>query len=125
MQQQDSQYLVDVFHAANRILEYTESSSCQTFYQDVQLQDKVMRRLLAIEKAAKRISPKTRQQLPAIAWSRLVSIKPRLLREDPVIDLEQLWNITQSEIPALAQSLATYVLPERETYVGLSSLQKV
>lgn len=125
MQQQDSQYLVDIFHAANRILEYTESISRQTFYQDVQLQDKVMRRLLAIEKAAKRISPKTRQQLPAIAWPRLVSIKPRLLREDPVINLDQLWNITQFEIPTLAQSLATYVLSEREAYVEVSPLQKV
>ncbi|MEL6157733.1 MAG: HepT-like ribonuclease domain-containing protein [Cyanobacteria bacterium J06627_32] len=125
MQQQDSQYLVDVLHAANRILEYIKSTSLQTFYQDVQLQDKVMRRLLSIEKAAKRISPQTRHELSAIAWSNLIGMKARLLQEDPVIDVDQVWSITQAEIPILVQVLDRHVLSERETNLVRIPAQKV
>ena len=110
--QQDNQYLIDIFHAAQQILEYTAETSLHSFYEDVQLQDKVVRRLLTIGKTAQRISSETRQEVTVIIWSKIEKMKERLLQDDPVIDADQVWSIVQSEIPALVETLRAIVIPE-------------
>jgi len=110
--QQDNQYLIDILHAAQRILEYTADTSLHSFYEDVQLQDKVVRRLLTIGKTAQRVSMATRQEVDEIAWRNLETMKERLLQDDPVIDADQVWSIVRSEIPILIDTISTSVISE-------------
>ncbi|MEM9149722.1 MAG: HepT-like ribonuclease domain-containing protein [Cyanobacteria bacterium P01_F01_bin.3] len=110
--QQDNQYLIDIFNAAQRITEYTASVSLHSFYEDVQLQDKVVRRLLTIGKTAQRISAATRQDVNGIAWSAIAKMKERLLQDDPVIDADQVWSIAHTEIPQLIEAIRQNVIKD-------------
>ncbi|MGD1867907.1 MAG: DUF86 domain-containing protein [Phormidesmis sp.] len=110
--QQDNQYLIDILHAAQRILESTANASLHSFYEDVQLQDKVVRRLLTIGKAAQRISAATRQEMNIAVWSKTEKMKERLLQNDPVIDVDQVWLIVQSEMPVLVDTINAIVVPD-------------
>ena len=110
--QQDNQYLIDIFNAAQRITEYTASVSLHSFYEDVQLQDKVVRRLLTIGKTAQRISAATRQDVNGIAWSAIAKMKERLLQDDPVIDADQVWSIAHTEIPQLIEAIRQSVIKD-------------
>lgn len=118
--QQDNQYLIDILHAAKRILEYTADTSLHSFYEDVQLQDKVVRRLLTIGKTAQRISAVTRHEMTDIAWPQLDKMKERLLQDDPVIDVDQIWHITQGEIVTLVCLLESIISPDAEASLSLS-----
>ncbi|MEL7334409.1 MAG: HepT-like ribonuclease domain-containing protein [Cyanobacteria bacterium P01_D01_bin.36] len=110
MQQANHQYLVDILHAAQRILEYTDNTTLHSFYEDVQLQDKVVRKLLTIGKTAQRTSAATRQEVGGVNWPQLTKMKERLLQNEPVIDADQVWTIAQSEIPTLANVISDTVV---------------
>ncbi len=112
--QQDSQALIDILQAAERIQAYTAERTLTDFYADIQLQNKVMRRLLAIDKAAQRVSTATREAMSAIAWSRLSSIKERILQDEPSIDVDQLWTTIHDEIPVLVRALQQLVIVEEQ-----------
>ena len=50
---------------------YTAQCSQDEFLANVQLQDSVIRRLLVIAEAARRVSDASRQALPNIAWQEI------------------------------------------------------
>lgn len=116
--QQDNQYLIDILHAAQRIEEYIADITLANFYEDVQLQDKVIRRLLSISKNAKRVSTETRQETGAIAWHTISQIKERLLENDPFVDIDQLWNMSKNEVPKLVRTLDQQISEQSQS--GLS-----
>lgn len=107
--EQDSQYLADILHSARRILEQTADITLSDFDEDVQLQDAVVRRLLAIEKASEKISAATRQETHTIDWPALDGLKSKLMKAAPSVDADLVWIIIQLEIPALIQSISPYI----------------
>jgi uncharacterized protein with HEPN domain len=63
------------------IMTYTAQSSKDEFVANVQLQDSVIRRLLIIAEAARRVSEATRQTLPNISWQEINGMRNRLVHE--------------------------------------------
>jgi len=57
--QRDLQFLLDTLQSAELILAYTAQCSQHEFVENVQLQDSVIRRLLVIAEAARRVSEAT------------------------------------------------------------------
>lgn len=81
--QRDLQFLLDMLQSAELILTYTAQCSQDEFIANVQLQDAVIRRLLVIAEAARRVSDASRQALPnnpeiliKSKYRRLYRIKP-------------------------------------------------
>lgn len=66
--QRDLQFLLDMLQSAELIASYTKHCSKAELAKDIQLQDAVIRRILVIAEAARRVSDSTRQALPNIAW---------------------------------------------------------
>jgi len=79
--QRDLQFLLDMLQSAELIRRYIAPCSRDSFIADVQLQDAVIRRLLIIAEAARRVSDTTRQALPDIAWSEINGMRNRLVHE--------------------------------------------
>ncbi len=113
---QDSQYLVDMLHAAHRIQACTAHCSIQDFYQDIRLQDSIIRRLLTITKASQRISETTRQDISRIDWLAMTTLKSRIMRTDNTLDEDQVWALIQTEIPALITVLRARVSTKPEDF---------
>ncbi len=56
----DDTYLVDILESAKIALDYVFDKSWDEFYEDVQCQDAVVRRIEIIGEAARRVSQETR-----------------------------------------------------------------
>jgi len=63
----DRQYLLDMLQSAQLVQQYTQNISKAEFTRDIQLQDSVIRRLLVIAEAARRVSDPMKQHLSQIA----------------------------------------------------------
>jgi uncharacterized protein with HEPN domain len=78
----------------------------------VQLQDSVIRRLLVIAEAARRVSETTRQTLPNIAWQEINGMRNRLVHEYDDVNLDIVWDVIQSELPSVIEELQLQIPPE-------------
>lgn len=79
--QRDLQFLLDMLQSAELILTYTAQCTRVEFVANVQLQDSVIRRLLVITEAVRRVSDVTRQALPNISWQEINEMRNRLVHE--------------------------------------------
>lgn len=109
--QRDLQFLLDMLQSAELIITYMDYCSKDEFVANVQLQDSVIRRLLVIAEAARRVSETTRQSLPNISWSEINGMRNRLVHEYDDVNLSIVWDVIQSEIPALIEELKLLIPP--------------
>ena len=110
--QRDLQFLLDMLQSAELILTYTAQYSKDEFVANVQLQDAVIRRLLVIAEAARRVSDTTRQELPNVSWQEINGMRNRLVHEYDDINLNIVWDVVQFEIPSLIEALELQIPPE-------------
>ena len=80
--------------------------------ENVQLQDSVIRRLLVIAEAARRVAEVTRQALPNISWQEINGMRNRLVHQYDDVNLNIVWDVVQSEIPSLIEELKLRIFPE-------------
>jgi uncharacterized protein with HEPN domain len=71
----------------------------------------LVRLLEIVGEAANRVSEETRRQQPAIPWSQIVSLRHRLIHGYDSVDLDILWALLQSDVPALVAALESIVPP--------------
>ncbi|MBD2305000.1 DUF86 domain-containing protein [Chroococcidiopsis sp. FACHB-1243] len=110
--QRDLQFLLDMLQSAELIMTYTSQCSKDEFVKNVQLQDAVIRRLLVIAEAARRVSQATRQTLPSVSWQEINGMRNRLVHKYDAIDFNIVWDVVQNEIPVLIEELKTQIPPE-------------
>jgi uncharacterized protein with HEPN domain len=110
--QRDLQFLLDMLQSAELIVTYTSGCKKDEFIKNTQLQDSVIRRLLVIAEAARRVSEPTRQTLSNISWQEINGMRNRLVHEYDDINLNIVWDVIQSEIPPLIAELKFQIPPE-------------
>ena len=110
--QRDLQFLLDMLQSAELIMTYTAQCSKAEFVGNVQLQDSVIRRLLVIAEAARRVSESTRQTLPNVSWQEINGMRNRLVHEYDDLNLNIVWDVVQNEIPTLIEELKIQIPPE-------------
>lgn len=101
-----------MLQSAELVITYTAQCSKDEFLEDVQLQDAVIRRLLVIAEAARRVSTSTRQTLPNISWQEINGMRNRLVHEYDDVNLNIVWDAIQSTIPRLIAELKLRIPPE-------------
>ena len=108
----DNQFLLDMLQSAELVEKYVKDCSKEDFVNDVLLQDAVIRRLLIIAEAAKRVSEKTKQKLISIAWREINGMRNRLVHEYDDVNLNIVWNVIKQEIPVLIEELRSQLPSE-------------
>lgn len=108
----DDTYLVDMLESAKIALDYVFGKTWDQFYEDVQCQDAVVRRIEIIGEAARRVSDGTRNQHPQIPWREMTSMRNLVIHEYDVVDINQVWDTVQNKLPPLIKELASIVPPE-------------
>lgn len=101
-----------MLQSAELITSYTKHCSEAEFAEDIKLQDAVIRRILVIAEAARRVSDSTRQALPNIAWPEINGMRNRLVHGYDDINLSVVWDVVQAEIPPLIAELKLRIPPE-------------
>ena len=108
----DPQFLLDMLQSAELVIQYVNQCSKDEFIDNIQLQDSVIRRLLVIAEAARRVSETTRRNLSNISWPEINGMRNRLVYEYDDINLNIVWDVVQNEIPILIQQLKSIVPSE-------------
>ena len=105
----DDTYLVDILESAKIALDYVFDKTWDTFYEDIQCQDAVVRRIEIIGEAARRVSPETRSKYPEIEWREMTSMRNLVIHEYDVVDIGQVWTTVQNKLPPLIEKLTKIV----------------
>ena|SRR3990172_8497191 len=108
----DDTYLVDILESAKIALDYVFDKSWDEFYEDIQCQDAVVRRIEIIGEAARRVSQETRDKHPQIPWREMTSMRNLVIHEYDVVDINQVWDTVLNKIPPLIEELSKIVPPE-------------
>ena len=108
----DDTYLVDILESAKIVLDYVFDKTWDEFYEDMQCQDAVVRRIEIIGEAARRVSQDTRDKYPQISWREMTSMRNLVIHEYDVVDINQVWDTVQNKLPPLIEELAKIVPPE-------------
>jgi uncharacterized protein with HEPN domain len=108
----DDTYLVDILESAKIALGYVFDKTWDEFYENIQCQDAVVRRIEIIGEAARRVSPETRDMYPEIEWREMTSMRNLVIHEYDVVDIGQVWDTVRNKLPFLIEKLTKIVPPK-------------
>ncbi len=87
--------------AAEKAVAYTRGRTRQDLDDDELLRLAVTKLVEIVGEAAKQISPATQTAHPEVQWSAAARMRDRLVHHYFDIDLDVLWDTTQSDLPDL------------------------
>lgn len=91
--------------AAEKIVTFTKGLSADDFHADEKLQLAVVRLLEIAGEAANGVSDGLKDDHPEIPWSQITATRNRLIHGYFDIDLDVIWKIATTDVPALVSSL--------------------
>ncbi len=97
----DKAYLIDILVAARLAREYLKGQTEDEFYQNIEKQDSVIRRLEIIGEAARRISDETQASLPEMPWDDMRRMRNFLIHEYDDVDISIVWDTAQNHLPTI------------------------
>lgn len=101
----DKESLLDIVEAIKKILAYTKGIRFEEFQIDDEKQDAVLRRILVIGEATKRLSAEFKTRHSQIPWKDIAGMRDIVVHDYNRIDLETIWDVVQNDLPELIQFL--------------------
>jgi len=97
----ESVFIEHILESIALIEKYIEDRTKADFFNSVQLQDSVIRRIEIIGEAVKNLSTKLKEKYPEIPWRNIAGMRDLLIHEYFGIDLELTWKVVIKDIPEL------------------------
>jgi len=101
----DVALLYDIVYSANKVIDYTIGLRVETFENDEQLQDSVIRRIGIIGEAARLLSEETKAAFPDVKWTDIIGMRNVLIHDYRHIRMARIWEVVQKDIPELINLL--------------------
>jgi uncharacterized protein with HEPN domain len=105
MTQRDLPYLQHVLDACTDIGEFVASGRAEVSGSKLVL-SAVVRQLLVVGEAVKRISTETRALAPDVPWKQIAGMRDRLVHDYFDIVPDQVWNAAFNDVPRLREDVA-------------------
>jgi uncharacterized protein with HEPN domain len=110
--QRDTSLLLDMFRAVSQILQFKGKLTFEQFRKDAKTQSALIHQFLLIGEVAKLISDDFKKENPSIPWSAMARMRDKLIHHYRGVDLREIWNAADIEIPKLLAFLEKH-LPEK------------
>jgi uncharacterized protein with HEPN domain len=103
----DRESVLDIIEAVKKILAYTAGVTLPEFLANDEKQDAVLRRILVVGEAMKRLSSEFRQRYPEIPWRDIAGIRDIIVHDYNRVDAETIWDVVQNDLPGLMTFLSS------------------
>lgn len=103
MSSQDAIYLHHIVEAIEQIDRYTRGMSESEFFSRTMVQDAVLRQIQVIGEAASCVSVEFQNEHPKLQWSNMIGICKRIIPENINVNLANVWNAIQDDLPLQKQ----------------------
>ena len=100
----DAFYLRHILECIHRVEEDT-AGGADAFRTSRVIQDAVLRNLQVLAESCQRLSAVLKGRWPQVEWSQIAAFRNVLVHDYLGVDLEQVWKITQSDVPALKKNV--------------------
>jgi uncharacterized protein with HEPN domain len=100
----DRLYLIHIWECIQRIESYSIEGK-SAFMASIMMQDAIIRNFEIIGEATKHLSMDMRQSNPEIQWRELAGFRDVLIHNYMGVDLVEVWNIIENELPKIKNSL--------------------
>lgn len=94
-------YLQDILESIQKIEVYLEDVQEEEFYQNVEKQDSVLRRLEIIGEVVKNIPDDIRLKYDSIPWRKVAGLRDIIIHQYFGVTLSMVWVVVQSDLPLL------------------------
>ena len=99
MNERDAGYLYDIWKTGTRIQRFIATIDFDTFVRDELIHFAVIQQIGIMGEAAKCLSPKCRDQLHEVAWSKMARMRDMLVHQYRRVDLREVWNAATISVP--------------------------
>ncbi len=106
--QRDDATLLDILQAARRAQEFAAGSTQDGFLEKLQVQASLLYQLVIIGAGVRRLSNEFREANGELPWREIAGMRDHLVLAYDAVDLEEVWNTIQVDLPKLIQWLQTH-----------------
>jgi uncharacterized protein with HEPN domain len=110
--QRDTTLLLDMSRAARQIAEFKGAMNFEQFRTDAKTQSALIHQFLLIGEVSKLISDDFKKRNPSIPWSAMARMRDKLIHHYRGVDLREIWNAAEVEIPKLLAFLDKHLAEE-------------
>lgn len=100
----DKLYLTHIKESIGKI-QICASEGYEAFVADFKIQDAMIRNFEIIGEATKQVSEQTKERRDDIPWSKIAGLRDVLIHDYMGVDLDEVWNIVQLQLPALSDAV--------------------
>jgi uncharacterized protein with HEPN domain len=98
-------YIEHILLAIEKILGYTKDISKDDFIKNEMIQDAVIRNIVIIGEATKKISDDFKASFGSIPWKVMAGMRDKLIHDYMGVDTEVVWKTIEKDIPLLESLL--------------------
>jgi uncharacterized protein with HEPN domain len=98
--------LSDILESIDRVMQYIDGMSLESFSTDQKSIDAVVRNLEIIGEAANRLPDDFKEKYSQVEWHKVVGLRNRIIHDYFGIDLQIIWQIIHTDLPALRKTLS-------------------
>lgn len=109
----DQEALIDIIEAIKLILQYAETVDFDALAANTEKQDAILRGIMIIGEATKRLSKDFRAQHPTIPWKEIAGMRDVITHNYDEVDLDEVWTVINENLPQLLAYIESLNLLER------------